>query len=348
MLTYKKKGGVKEPSKRKSKKPKSVGTNVPRLKKGENIIKLPPTNSSTKKQKNLNLRLVEKRRPVKRLLSKSLRRLWKFPFLPPPLPIFEEPSTTTLPEGQGRFLPITPPPPPQQISELPFNREDGQKTYLLFGHGDPLKDIFGRPEKIRRGKQFFKKMRFGVTANDGGSCFPSVENHRYFFTINEHTLGYRTPERVPVTAFERRYPTKKDGKLEFLNFLISEGYWEESNFFPSGIWRVSKGKIELFGITEVADQGFVNGIDLTQDTQQSAKQGFLNRFIDTHERPRIASRVPFTFETLLDKIHADAGDAEVVNVLIQTCSGLETTTDAGREASKAWRGQSKEHPPYIF
>lgn len=192
-------------------------------------------------------------------------------------------------------------------------------------------------------------MRFGVTANDGGSCYPPVDNNRNYFKNNEHTLGYGTHEGASVTTFERRYPSyNENGELEFPNFQISEGYWEdeygEKQFFPSGIWRASKGKIKLFGISEVIRDGFVNGIDLTQDdySKEIAIQDFLTRFTDYG----IASRKMFTFETLLDRIYADAGDAEVVNVLIQTCSGLDTNTEAGRELSEAWRGQSDKYPPY--
>ena len=38
--------------------------------------------------------------------------------------------------------------------------------------------------------------------------------------------------------------------------------------------------------------------------------------------------------------------AEVVNVLFQTCSGVDTETEAGKGLSMLWRGDSEEYPPY--
>lgn len=207
-----------------------TGKYVQRSKKDKNRIKLPHTNSRSKKQqKDSNLGLVE------RLLSKRPRRLLKFPFLPPLLPIFRKP-TSTLSHGVGRFLQTTRLI-RQEIGELPFNREDDQITYLLFGHGDPLLDYFRRPEKIRREKKFFKKMRFGVTANDGGSCYPPVDNNRNYFKNNEHTLGYGTHEGASVTTFERRYPSYNENG-ELLNFLISK--------FLKDIGKMNMGKNNSF------------------------------------------------------------------------------------------------------
>ena len=60
-------------------------------------------------------------------------------------------------------------------------------------------------------------MRFGVTANDGGSCFIH-RNKTHVLRNNEHTLGYGTTTQHSVTAFERRYPFEFEDKLSFPNF----------------------------------------------------------------------------------------------------------------------------------
>jgi hypothetical protein len=336
MLTYKKKGGDRIRRSRK-KKPKSVGTSKYVQRSKQNIIKLPHTNSRSKKQqKDLN------RQRLKRVLSKRPRRLLKFPFLPPLLPIFTKP-TSTLSHGVGSWDPkkrLT----PQEISEL-VTATNKQTTYLFVSHGAP-------PQLRGDGKidlvqnDAFAKMRFGVAANDGGICYTTT-NSQHVFITNERTLGYKTTIDDHVIYFESRYPFEYEDKLSFPNLLIQEGYLEERNFFLSGIWRVSEGKIELFGITEVIEKGFVDGIDLTQDdySKEIAKQDFLARF--TNER---ASRKLFTFQEFIDRMTDDPHfqRAEVVNVLFDTCSGVETKTQDGEDLSRAWRGKHRVHRPYIF
>jgi hypothetical protein len=274
-----------------------------------------------------------KKKPVLRLTYKKK--------LPPLLPIFTKPIST-LSHGVGSWDPkirLT----RQEISEL-VTATNKQTTYLFVSHGGP-------PQLYTDGKidlvqnDAFAKMRFGVAANDGGKCFTTT-NPTHIFITNERTLGYGTTIDDLVISFGIRYPFKFEDKLSFPNLLISEGYTHGSEvFFPSGIWRVSEGKIELFGITEVIDNGFVNGIDLTQDdaSTEPAKQGFLNRF-----RRGTASRDLFTFQQFLDQMTRDPHfqRAEVVNVLFDTCSGVETDTAIGQELSEAWRGIHRHFPPY--
>ena len=274
-----------------------------------------------------------KKKPVLRLTYKKK--------LPPLLPIFTEP-TTTLSDGVGTLLPKTRLT-LQQIRELSFNREDDQITYLFFGHGDPPQLYTDGNIELLVQNDAFAKMRFGVAANDGGICFTAT-NPEHIFTTKEHTLGFNTTIDHLVTSFGIRYPFKFEDKLSFPNLLISEGYTKVSGvFFPSGIWRVSKGKIELFGISEVIENGFVNGIDLTQDDAKSAKQDFLSRFTDGTAKTDL-----YTFQQFIDKMTDDHHfqRAEVVNVLFDTCSGVETETALGQELSRAWKGRSDKYPPY--
>ena len=57
----------------------------------------------------------------------------------------------------------------------------------------------------------------------------------------------------------------------------------------------------------------------------------------------------FTFQQFIDQMTLDPHfqRAEVVNVLFQMCSGVDTETAVGQELSRAWRGHAREeYPPY--